>query len=229
MHCKDSCFQFQHASQRGGPDRENPCAVPFRLGSLINFGSRWVRGLLIALTAGQVGARSRIVVDAIQLCARNRPIQLRTYVSMDIIWQMRRSRSIPRPDSEAGDVVILDNLGSRKGQGARKAIPDVGARLVFLPRYSPDLNPIEQVFAKLKTCSVRSGREVTKPLPSLRRNPRPIPARQMRRRAPSGLRLKRGRPAIRPPCRQPATLYTSAIAFLRRSSAMRFGSISGFL
>lgn len=48
------------------------------------------------------------------------------------------------------DIVILDNLGSHKGSGVRAAIRAVGARLVFLPPYSPDLNPIEQVFAKLK-------------------------------------------------------------------------------
>jgi transposase len=49
------------------------------------------------------------------------------------------------------DVVILDNLGSHKGKAVRKAIRNVGARLLFLPKYSPDLNPIEQVFAKFKT------------------------------------------------------------------------------
>ena len=46
--------------------------------------------------------------------------------------------------------MILDNLGSHKGKEVHKAIRAVGARLVFLPKYSPDLNPIEQVFAKLK-------------------------------------------------------------------------------
>jgi transposase len=51
----------------------------------------------------------------------------------------------------AGDVVIMDNLGSHKSQTVRRAIRSVGARLIFLPPYSPDLNPIEQVFAKLKT------------------------------------------------------------------------------
>jgi transposase len=55
------------------------------------------------------------------------------------------------PTLKPGDVVILDNLGSHKGRAVRKAIRDVGARLVFLPKYSPDLNPIEQVFAKFKT------------------------------------------------------------------------------
>jgi transposase len=55
------------------------------------------------------------------------------------------------PTLAKGDVVILDNLGSHKGQAARRAIRAAGAHLLFLPPYSPDLNPIEQVFAKLKT------------------------------------------------------------------------------
>ena len=50
-----------------------------------------------------------------------------------------------------GDIVIMDNLGSHKGQAVRAAIRRAGAKLFFLPPYSPDLNPIEQVFAKLKT------------------------------------------------------------------------------
>jgi len=44
----------------------------------------------------------------------------------------------------------MDNLGSHKSPAVRKAIRSVGAKLLFLPPYSPDLNPIEQVFAKLK-------------------------------------------------------------------------------
>ena len=58
--------------------------------------------------------------------------------------------------------MILDNLGSHKGKGVRKAIRAVGARLVFLPKYSPDLNPIEQVFAKFKTLRERPKREATR-------------------------------------------------------------------
>lgn len=55
------------------------------------------------------------------------------------------------PTLSPGDVVILDNLGSHKGAAARKAIRRAGAHLLFLPPYSPDLNPIEMVFAKLET------------------------------------------------------------------------------
>ena len=61
------------------------------------------------------------------------------------------------PTLKPGDVVILDNLGSHKGKAVRRAIRDVGARLVFLPKYSPDLNPIEQVFAKFKTLLRKAG------------------------------------------------------------------------
>lgn len=55
------------------------------------------------------------------------------------------------PTLSPGDIVILDNLGSHKGKPVRRLIRSAGARLLFLPPYSPDLNPIEQVFAKLKT------------------------------------------------------------------------------
>jgi transposase len=59
-----------------------------------------------------------------------------------------------------GDVVIMDNLGSHKGKAVRSAIRAAGAKLFFLPPYSPDLNPIEQVFAKLKTM-LRKAQERT--------------------------------------------------------------------
>jgi transposase len=54
------------------------------------------------------------------------------------------------PTLAPGDIVIMDNLGSHKGKAMRSAIRGAGAKLFFLPKYSPDLNPIEQVFSKLK-------------------------------------------------------------------------------
>jgi transposase len=50
-----------------------------------------------------------------------------------------------------GDIVVMDNLGSHKGRAIRAAIRAAKAKLLFLPAYSPDLNPIEQAFAKMKT------------------------------------------------------------------------------
>ena len=61
------------------------------------------------------------------------------------------------PTLKRGDIVVLDNLGSHKGKAVRRAIRAAGARLFFLPPYSPDLNPIEQVFAKLKTLLRKAG------------------------------------------------------------------------
>ena len=54
------------------------------------------------------------------------------------------------PELRPGDVVILDNLSSHKSETARRIIESRGARLEFLPPYSPDLNPIEMIFAKVK-------------------------------------------------------------------------------
>src|SRR5437763_16353620 len=55
------------------------------------------------------------------------------------------------PTLRPGDIVIMDNLGSHRGKVVRQFIRSAGAKLFFLPKYSPDLNPIEQVFSKLKT------------------------------------------------------------------------------
>ena len=54
------------------------------------------------------------------------------------------------PTLQTGDIVIMDNLGSHKVAAVRQAIEATGASLMYLPSYSPDLNPIEQAFAKLK-------------------------------------------------------------------------------
>jgi transposase len=72
--------------------------------------------------------------------------RFRAYVEQFLVPTLRR-----------GDVVILDNLGSHKGKAVRAAIRAAGAHLLFLPKYSPDLNPIEQVFAKLKTLIRKIG------------------------------------------------------------------------
>ena len=54
------------------------------------------------------------------------------------------------PTLRHGDIVIMDNLGSHKARAVRRAIRAAGARLFLLPKYSPDLNPIEMFFSKLK-------------------------------------------------------------------------------
>jgi len=54
------------------------------------------------------------------------------------------------PELRPGDAVVMDNLASHKVAGVRRAIEAAGCRLLFLPPYSPDLNPIENAFSKLK-------------------------------------------------------------------------------
>lgn len=63
----------------------------------------------------------------------------RAYVEQQLVKVLRK-----------GDIVVMDNLSSHKVAGVREAIEAAGATLLYLPAYSPDLNPIEQVFAKIK-------------------------------------------------------------------------------
>jgi transposase len=61
------------------------------------------------------------------------------------------------PALSAGNVVVMDNLGAHKVAGVAEAIAAVGASILYLPPYSPDLNPIEQMFAKLKALLRKVG------------------------------------------------------------------------
>jgi transposase len=65
-------------------------------------------------------------------------------------WFQAYVEQVLAPTLQPGDIVILDNLAAHKIEGARAAVEAVGAGLLFLPPYSPDLNPIENAFAKLK-------------------------------------------------------------------------------
>jgi transposase len=70
-------------------------------------------------------------------------------------------RQVLAPTLRVGDVVVLDNLSSHKRAGVREAIEAVGAKLLYLPPYSPDFNPIELAFSKfkwlLRTAAERTG------------------------------------------------------------------------
>jgi transposase len=65
-------------------------------------------------------------------------------------WKQHQNKVLV-PDLRPGDVVIMDNVSSHKNKAVRRAIRAVGAKLFYLPPYSPDLNPIEQAFSRLKT------------------------------------------------------------------------------
>ena len=65
-------------------------------------------------------------------------------------WFQAYVEQVLVPTLSPGDIVVMDNLGSHKGAGVRRAIEEAGARLLYLPPYSPDFNPIEKAFSKLK-------------------------------------------------------------------------------
>jgi transposase len=66
------------------------------------------------------------------------------------VWFQAYVEQVLVPTLSPGDIVIMDNLGSHKGAEVRKAIEAAGAKLLYLPPYSPDFNPIENAFSKLK-------------------------------------------------------------------------------
>ena len=70
-------------------------------------------------------------------------------------------RKFLAPSLKPGDIVVMDNLPAHKPDGIREAIEEVGAQLLYLPPYSPDLNPIEQCISKLKGF-LRSVAAITK-------------------------------------------------------------------
>ncbi len=82
-------------------------------------------------------------------------------------WFEAYVRQVLVPDLGRGDVVIMDNLSSHKRAGVREAIEAAGARLMFLPPYSPDFNPIEKAFARLKAMLRRAGERTVSGLWSL--------------------------------------------------------------
>jgi transposase len=109
------------------------CLVGQRLLAKVPHGHRQTQTFVAALRCDGIVAP----------CLLDQPmnaISFRAYVEQFLV-----------PTLRPGDVVIMDNLSSHKGPAIRKAIRAAGAKLIFLPPYSPDLNPIEQVFAKLKT------------------------------------------------------------------------------
>jgi transposase len=113
--------------------RHGRCARGQRLLAKAPFGKWRTLTFLAALRSDRIDAP----------CVVDGPINGRSFLAY--------VEQILVPTLQQGDIVVMDNLGSHKGKAVRRAIRAAGAKLFFLPPYSPDLNPIEQVFAKLKT------------------------------------------------------------------------------
>ena len=118
------------------------CAVGQRLVAKVPHG-HWKTTTFIG-ALGIDGFRAPLVIDG----ALDGPM-FRAYV-----------RQVLVPELRPGDIVIMDNLPSHKVSGIRAAIEAAGCRLEYLPPYSPDFNPIEQAFSKLKRL-LRSAAERT--------------------------------------------------------------------
>ena len=118
------------------------CARGKRLQAKVPHGHWQTMTFIAALRVGRIDAP----------CVFDGPINgesFRAYVEQILV-----------PTLAPGDIVVIDNLGSHKSKAVRTAIRAAGAKLFFLPPYSPDLNPIEQVFSKLKSM-LRKAQERT--------------------------------------------------------------------
>lgn len=87
-------------------------------------------------------------VAGLRLCGLTAPMVLDGPING--VWFQAYIEQVLVPTLSPGDIVVMDNLGSHKGVGVRSAIEAAGATLLYLPPYSPDFNPIEKAFSKLK-------------------------------------------------------------------------------
>lgn len=87
-------------------------------------------------------------IGGLRLCGMTAPMVLDG--PMTGAWFQAYAEQVLAPTLRPGDIVILDNLAAHRNAAARLAIERAGARMMFLPPYSPDFNPIENAFAKLK-------------------------------------------------------------------------------
>ena len=133
--------------------RYGRCPRGQRLASGVPWGHWKTTTFVAALRVGQIAAP----------CVFNGPMDgpsFRAYVGQFVVPILRR-----------GDIVVMHNLPSHKVAGIREAIEAAGAKLRYLPAYSPDFNPIEQFFAKLKALRERPPPEPSKP--SSQQSPKP--------------------------------------------------------
>jgi transposase len=85
---------------------------------------------------------------ALRIDGLTAPLVVDGAINGDIFLAYVRQQLVPT--LKKNDIVVMDNLSSHKLEGVREAIEAIGAKLLYLPPYSPDFNPIEQVFSKLK-------------------------------------------------------------------------------
>ena len=102
--------------------------------------------------------KTTTLVGALRLTGMTAPMVLDGAMTGE--WFLAYTQRVLAPTLRRGDVVILDNLPAHKGTAVRQAIEAAGARLLFLPPYSPDFNPIEEAFSKIKNLIRKAGARV---------------------------------------------------------------------
>ena len=109
---------------------------------------RAVRGERLRMSVPHGHWKTTTFVGALRLTGMTAPMVLDR--AMNGAWFLAYVEQVLAPTLTAGDIVIMDNLPAHKSAAVRKAIEATGAELRLLPPYSPDFNPIENAFAKLK-------------------------------------------------------------------------------
>jgi len=109
---------------------------------------RALRGERLRMSVPHGHWKTTTFVGALRLTGITAPMVLDG--AMTAAWFLAYVEQVLAPTLQSGDVVIMDNLPAHKGAAVRRAIEATGAELRLLPPYSPDFNPIENAFAKLK-------------------------------------------------------------------------------
>jgi transposase len=109
---------------------------------------RAVRGERLRMSVPHGHWKTTTFVGALRLTGMTAPMVLDQ--AMTGAWFLAYVEQVLAPTLTPGDIVIMDNLPAHKGAAVRRAIEATGAELRLLPPYSPDFNPIENAFAKLK-------------------------------------------------------------------------------
>jgi len=92
--------------------------------------------------------KTSTLIGALDVCSMRCSMMVDGPVNADIFCAF--IEQVLAPELRTGDIVVMDNLSSHKGAKIRQVIEGRGAKLIYLPPYSPDLNPIEMLFSKVK-------------------------------------------------------------------------------
>ena len=139
---------------------------------------RCARGERLRMGFPHVHRKTTTLVAGLRMSGMIAPMVLDGPINGD--WFEAYVVQVLVPELRCGDIVIMDNLSSHKRASVRELIEAAGATLLSLPPYSPDFNPIEKAFARLKAMLRKAAERTVSGLGPDRQARRPLPARRMR-------------------------------------------------